>query len=139
MSDKHIYQPNDPNRNIDKYKPYYEMRDRTIKNRQENEDIKANHSDNSILLVSGFFIVPFFIMVLFGLIGMAVGKSQESNKDKFIEIGHNSLGCVQYRYNSDVVWKCPKDVASNIDQIEREECTYGKVKSCSKYYDPVVK
>lgn len=132
------YRPDDPNRNIDKYKHYYAMRDRTIKNRQENEDIIETHRDKSIWFVMSIFILPMFVLICFGLVGTAVNKSQESNKDKFIEIGRNSLGCVQYRYNTDVVWKCPQQ-QKDITQFEREECTYGKVKSCTKYYDPVIK
>jgi len=71
-------------------------------------------------------------------LAISIAKENESirNKDKFIEIGKNSLGCVQYRYNSDIVWKCPKE--KEVTQIEKRVCTGGKYRSCRTDYEPVI-
>lgn len=133
MSNK--YRPNDPLRNDSKYNAYYDKRDAIIKNRNENEVI----GDKSWMIIAGIFIAPMFLLILFGMaISTASSNDKIKNKDTFIEIGRNSLGCIQYRYNTDIVWKCPQP-QKDITQFERVECTYiNKVRSCTKYFDPVV-
>ena len=114
----------------DKYEHHYKNID--MKN-QYNKDKK----DYSCVLIGGFFIIPLCFLILISVaFSIADNSNRESKKNKFIEIKRNSLGCVQYRYNQDKVWKCPKDLS--ISQIEKRVCSGGKVNTCRTEYEPVI-
>lgn len=62
---------------------------------------------------------------------------REKTKDQYVLLGSNSLGCKQYSYNEDIVWKCPEGLG--VSQIGREVCGVGKQSNnCHTVYDPVI-
>ena len=85
-----------------------------------------------------FVLSTFIIIIAMGCQAQKYKRDRE--KDKFIEVERNSLGCIKYRYNSDIVWKCPKE--QGVTQIERRVCSYNagtKTNSdCKTVYDPVI-
>lgn len=113
----------------DKYRMHY-----------KNIDRERNHFDKrdySWIVVSVLFLVPMFLLVLVGMaISISNKNSIENNKDTLIEINRNSFGCIQYRYNSDILWRCPKN--SGITEIESQKCTSGKHSTCSTIKEPVI-
>ena len=114
----------------DKYRYHYKNID--MKN-QYNKDKR----DYSWLLYLASFFMLITPIIFFGIaVATSSSNEAENNKDKFIEIKRNSLGCVQYRYNQDKVWKCPKDMS--ISQIEKRVCSGGKINTCRTEYEPVI-
>lgn len=114
----------------DKYREFYKKQDR-----------KKEYIDNrdySWLVISLLFIVPLMLLILIGTAISISNKNEiERNKDRLIEISRNSFGCVQYRYNSDVLWKCPKN--SEITQVEKQYCSSSPSnRSCVVVKEPVI-
>lgn len=114
----------------DRYQQHY-------KNIEKQDKYNKEKRDYSWVFIAGFFVAPMCFLILFGMaISIHSNNKQEINRNKFIEIGENSLGCVQYRYNQDKVWKCPKDMS--ISQIEKRVCSGGKINTCRTEYEPVI-
>lgn len=114
----------------DKYQQHY-------KNMENQEKYKKDERDYSGFLMAGLFVAPMLVLILFGMAAsISNSNDRENNRDKFIEIGRNSLGCVQYRYNGDKVWKCPKE--QSINQIEETVCSGGRHNTCRTEYRPVI-
>lgn len=115
----------------ERYKEYYKKLDRERKYVSEKKD----YSDFIVIV----FIVFLFLSPLIFVMAVSITSEndKERNKDKLIEIDKNSLGCIKYSYNTDIIWKCPKE--SNITQVETKKCTSnGKTRSCSVIQEPVV-
>lgn len=100
--------------------------------------MKNTNKDYSFLIPIGMLSMPIlFFILIFAASSISARNQAIKNKDKFVKIGENSLGCEKYKYNSDIVWKCPKDVG--VTQIDEEECSMmGKVYSCKTASSPVV-
>ncbi|MEG1232270.1 MAG: hypothetical protein RSE18_00415 [Acinetobacter sp.] len=114
----------------EKYRQHY-------KNIENQKKYNNEEKDYSAFFIAGIFIAPMLSLLLFGMaVSISGNNNRENNKDKFIEIGGNSLGCVQYSYNGDKVWKCPKD--QSINQIETTVCSGGRYSTCRTEYEPVV-
>lgn len=112
--------------------------DHNYSNIDRSNSYNKDKKDYSWIIVMSIFIAPLCVLILFGL-AVKISDSNRANmeKDKLIEVERNSIGCIKYRFNSDIVWKCPKE--HEITQIEREVCYgAGKHRSCDIVYDPVV-
>ena len=114
----------------DKYQQHY-------KNLEKQEKYNEEKADYSLIVMISFFVAPVCFLVLFCMaVSIADKNNQENSKNKFIEIGTNSLGCIRYRYNQDTIWKCPE--SQRINQIEKRVCTGAKGDNCRTEYEPVI-
>lgn len=90
------------------------------------------------LKVTFISIAVLLIYSLLAFLSASTTTKHIRDKDKFIELETNTLGCVKYRYNSDVVWKCP--VNTDLTQIEEQSChIINKMYTCEKIHIPVIK
>ena len=88
-------------------------------------------------IFTGLVTVFLFMFVLFGVSCSQYNTlKNEREKDKFILIEKNSLGCGKYKYNDSIVWKCPKELG--ISSIESRYCTGGKHNTCRTEQEPVL-
>lgn len=88
-------------------------------------------------IFAGFGFAILCIFVVFGVSCHQYNSMKnEREKDKFILIEKNSLGCGKYKYNDSIVWKCPKELG--LSSIESRYCTGGKHNTCRTEQEPVL-
>lgn len=114
----------------DKYREHY-------KNIERKERYKDDKKDYSwIIIVTLAIGCIFFLFMIMAAASISSENRSAREKDKFVKIETNSLGCTKYRYNGDIVWSCPDNI--KINQIETEVCTGSRPRTCKTHYDPVV-
>ena len=69
-----------------------------------------------LLEITTYFILPVLVAISFYIFVKGHEAETLRNKDMFIFIERNSMGCERFQYNGDRYWNCPDNV--NATEIE---------------------